>query len=209
MSIWSAAGLALAIAIGRTDFERMLVSATEMDRHFCSAPLSENFPVILGLTGIWNRNFCGHAARAVFPYDRHLALLPDYLQQLEMESNGKSVPSEGTPLTGPSAPLVWGGVGTNAQHTVFQFLHQGSDLGALDRLAAHAFPGCHQHRRSHLAHRFPLHRSCPQHGNRVSGPAARSDPGAYAAASHPSGAGTRQDSAAAGTPGKAGAVPAR
>ncbi len=127
LSVWSAAGLTLAIAIGRTDFESMLAGAAEMDRHFCSAPLPENLPVILGLTGIWNRDFCGHAARAVFPYGRRLALLPDYLQQLEMESNGKSVTAEGIPLTGPSAPLVWGGVGTDAQHAVFQFLHQGSD----------------------------------------------------------------------------------
>ena len=136
MSIWSAAGLAIAIAVGRSNFESMLAGAANMDIHFHSAPMPTNLPVILGLVGVWNREFCNHATRAVFPCDRRLVLLPGYLQQLEMESNGKSMTAEDDRLDGTNDPLIWCDTGTGAQHSVFQFLDQSSDSVAYEFLTA-------------------------------------------------------------------------
>ncbi|MBD8890486.1 glucose-6-phosphate isomerase [Labrenzia suaedae] len=127
-SIWSAIGLPLMIAIGPDAFAEFLEGAHAMDRHFAEAPLRENLPVLLGLIGIWNRDCLGHAARAVLPYDQRLSRLPAYLQQLDMESNGKRVKLDGTPVERETGPLVWGEPGTNGQHAFYQLLHQGTTV---------------------------------------------------------------------------------
>ncbi|WP_419909181.1 glucose-6-phosphate isomerase [Hoeflea sp.] len=127
-SIWSAIGLPLMIAIGPQRFGEFLDGAHDLDNHFRSAPMLENLPMLLGLIGFFHRAVCDWGSRAVIPYDQRLARLPAYLQQLDMESNGKSVLIDGSPLEGPSGPLVWGEPGTNSQHAFFQLLHQGSDV---------------------------------------------------------------------------------
>jgi glucose-6-phosphate isomerase len=127
-SIWSAIGLPLAIAIGPVAFGEFLAGARAMDRHFRTAPAADNLPLLLGLVGVWHRAICGYPTRAVLPYDQRLARLPAYLQQLDMESNGKSVTGDGAAVTRPTGPVVWGEPGTNGQHAFFQLLHQGTDL---------------------------------------------------------------------------------
>ncbi|MCA1242491.1 glucose-6-phosphate isomerase [Stappia stellulata] len=127
-SVWSAIGLPVMLAIGAQNFGQFLDGAHAMDRHFQTAPLEENLPVLLGLAGIWHRNLCGFAARAVLPYDQRLARLPAYLQQLDMESNGKRVTLSGEAVGEATGPLVWGEPGTNGQHAFYQLLHQGSDV---------------------------------------------------------------------------------
>lgn len=127
-SLWSAIGLPIAIAIGATQFRRMLHGAHAMDAHFFSAPAAQNLPMRLGLLDVWNRNFCGFASRCIAPYSHGLRRLTAYLQQLEMESNGKSVTREGHKLQVGTAPIVWGEPGTNGQHAFFQMLHQGPDV---------------------------------------------------------------------------------
>ena len=135
-SVWSAIGLPLAIAIGAERFAAFLDGAREMDAHFRSAPLDRNLPVLLGLLGVWHRDVCGHASRAVIPYDQRLARLPAYLQQLDMESNGKSVDAAGRPVMRPTGPIVWGEPGTNAQHAFFQLLHQGTEIVPVEFILA-------------------------------------------------------------------------
>jgi glucose-6-phosphate isomerase len=135
-SLWSAIGLPLAIAIGRENFLAMLQGAASMDRHFRETPLEANLPVLLALIGIWRRNALGLGTVAVIPYDQRLARLPAYLQQLVMESNGKSVSLDGNPPGHATGPVVWGEPGTNAQHSFFQLLHQGSDIVPVDFLLA-------------------------------------------------------------------------
>nr|WP_081749638.1 glucose-6-phosphate isomerase [Roseivivax marinus] len=125
-SMWGPIGLALMIAIGDKAFRAFLRGGQEMDRHFKSAPLHQNMPVLLALTGIWHNQVMGHATRAVLPYDNRLARLPAYLQQLEMESNGKGVTIDGDPLAENSGPVVWGEPGTNGQHAFYQLIHQGT-----------------------------------------------------------------------------------
>ncbi|SDU25802.1 glucose-6-phosphate isomerase [Stappia sp. ES.058] len=127
-SVWSAIGLPVMLAIGARDFGRFLDGARAMDRHFQTAPLDDNLPVLMGLAGVWHRNFCGFPARAVLPYDQRLARLPAYLQQLDMESNGKRVTLSGAPAREATGPLVWGEPGTNGQHAFYQLLHQGTDV---------------------------------------------------------------------------------
>jgi len=127
-SLWSAIGLPIMIAVGPADFNRMLDGAAAMDAHFRNAPFRANLPMLLGLVGWWHRVVCRYPARAVIPYDQRLARLPAYLQQLDMESNGKSVTVDGKPVTTPTGPLVWGEPGTNGQHAFFQLLHQGTDI---------------------------------------------------------------------------------
>jgi len=127
-SLWSAIGLPLMIAIGRQNFADFLAGARAMDTHFKDAPVSENLPMLLGLIGIWHRLVCGYPSRAIIPYDQRLSRFPAYLQQLDMESNGKSVGLDGQPLTTASGPTVWGEPGTNGQHAFFQLLHQGTDV---------------------------------------------------------------------------------
>ena len=133
-SVWSAVGLSLALAIGRENFERFLRGANEMDEHFRRAPLDQNLPALLALVGIWNRNFLGAETHAVLPYDDHLRLLPAYLQQLEMESNGKSVRHNGEPVSCETCPIIWGEPGSNAQHSFYQLLHQGTSKVSIDFL---------------------------------------------------------------------------
>jgi glucose-6-phosphate isomerase len=125
-SLWGPIGLALMIAIGPAAFRAFLRGGQSMDRHFQAAPLEDNLPVLLALVGIWHAQGMGHASRAVLPYDNRLARLPAYLQQLEMESNGKGVAMDGTPLTVDSGPVVWGEPGTNGQHAFYQLIHQGT-----------------------------------------------------------------------------------
>ncbi len=135
-SIWSSIGLALAIAIGPDNFDEFLRGGHEIDDHFESAPLQENIPVLMGLLGIWYRNVWGFGAHGVIPYDQRLARFPAYLQQLDMESNGKSVRRDGKPVGMATAPVIWGEPGTNGQHAFFQLLHQGADIVPIDFLVA-------------------------------------------------------------------------
>jgi glucose-6-phosphate isomerase len=127
-SVWGPIGLSLMIAVGPEDFRAFLSGAAAMDRHFRAAPPAQNMPVMLALVGIWHRQVLGHATRAVIPYEQRLARLPAYLQQLEMESNGKSVRMDGSPVAVPTGPVVWGEPGTNGQHAFFQLLHQGTEV---------------------------------------------------------------------------------
>ncbi|MEW6633828.1 MAG: glucose-6-phosphate isomerase [Pseudomonadota bacterium] len=135
-SVWSAIGLPVMIAVGPRDFRAFLDGAHEMDEHFRTAPMQNNLPVLLGLIGWWHRVVCKYPARAVIPYDQRLSRLPAYLQQLDMESNGKSVTLDGSAVTTPTGPLVWGEPGTNGQHAFFQLLHQGTDFIPVEFLAA-------------------------------------------------------------------------
>ncbi|WP_420639849.1 glucose-6-phosphate isomerase [Candidatus Poriferisocius sp.] len=131
-SLASAVGLSLMISIGPDAFTELLAGMHAMDEHFRSAPWAENLPALLGLIGVWNRNFWGWPTHAVLPYAQELALFPAYLQQLDMESNGKSVRADGTPVTTATGPVVWGGPGTNGQHAFHQLLHQGADVVPVD-----------------------------------------------------------------------------
>ncbi|MFG1299890.1 glucose-6-phosphate isomerase [Xanthobacter sp. V3C-3] len=135
-SVWSAIGLPVMLAIGPFRFGEFLTGAAAMDAHFRSAPLDQNLPVLLGLIGLWHRNVCQYPSRAIIPYDQRLARLPAYLQQLDMESNGKRVTRDGTPVSRPTGPIVWGEPGTNAQHAFFQLLHQGTDIVPVEFLIA-------------------------------------------------------------------------
>ena len=134
-SLWSAIGLPIAIAIGATNFRALLEGAHAMDRHFATAPLERNLPAQLGLLDVWYRNFHGYTSRSVAPYHQGLRRLPAYLQQLEMESNGKSVDFEGRSLPYATSPVVWGEPGTNGQHAYFQMLHQGTDVIPVEFIA--------------------------------------------------------------------------
>jgi len=125
-SLWSGIGLPIAIKLGMANFKQLLKGANAMDEHFQNAKLDENLPVMLALTGIWNVNFLGLKAHTILPYDGRLKLLPNYLSQLEMESNGKSVTNTGEKVDFDTSPVIWGDVGANAQHAFFQLLHQGT-----------------------------------------------------------------------------------
>ncbi|MGO4854568.1 glucose-6-phosphate isomerase [Phaeovulum sp. W22_SRMD_FR3] len=125
-SMWGPIGLSLMLAIGDAAFEEFLGGALAMDNHFRTAPFEQNLPVLLALVGLWNNQFCGYATRAVLPYDQRLSRLPAYLQQLEMESNGKRVSMDGADLPHNSGPVVWGEPGTNGQHAFYQLIHQGT-----------------------------------------------------------------------------------
>ena len=127
-SLWSAIGLPIVLFLGYGVFDELLQGAYEMDQHFLAAPLAENAPVMLALIGIWNRNFLGYPAHALLPYDQCLHRFPAYMQQAEMESNGKSVNWAGEQVAYASVPLVWGEVGINGQHAFYQMLHQGTDI---------------------------------------------------------------------------------
>ncbi|TPL05052.1 MULTISPECIES: glucose-6-phosphate isomerase [unclassified Mesorhizobium] len=135
-SVWSAIGLPVMISVGPRNFRAFLDGAHEMDEHFRTAPMQKNLPVLLGLIGWWHRVVCKYPARAVIPYDQRLSRLPAYLQQLDMESNGKSVTLDGAAAATPTGPLVWGEPGTNGQHAFFQLLHQGTDFIPVEFLAA-------------------------------------------------------------------------
>src|SRR3989338_293356 len=131
-SVWSSIGLSVALFIGMDHFEEFLSGAHEMDEHFRTAPLTQNMPVILALIGVWYRNFFQCSTYTVLPYDQYLQFLPAYLQQLDMESNGKSVQLNGTPVTENTGPLLWGGIGTDGQHAFHQLLHQGTTITPVD-----------------------------------------------------------------------------
>jgi glucose-6-phosphate isomerase len=133
-SMWSSIGVPLAIAIGRENFMAFLAGGHEMDEHFRTAPWQENLPVLMGLAGVWNINFLKLPTLAVLPYDDRLKRFSAYLQQLEMESNGKSVMRDGKPVESETAAVIWGEPGDNAQHSFFQLLHQGTQRAALDFL---------------------------------------------------------------------------
>ena len=125
-SLWGPVGLPIMLAIGPDQFDRFLAGAGAMDKHFQTADLAENLPVLLALVGIWHNNICAYPTRAVLPYEQRLSRFPAYLQQLDMESNGKSVAMDGMPLSRPSGPVVWGEPGTNGQHAFYQLIHQGT-----------------------------------------------------------------------------------
>ncbi|MET0070449.1 MAG: glucose-6-phosphate isomerase [Candidatus Thiodiazotropha sp.] len=127
-SLWSAIGLPIAIAIGMDNFSQLLQGAHEMDQHFLHADLSENMPVIMALLGIWYVDFARAGTHAILPYDQYLRFLPDYLQQADMESNGKRVTRFGRPVDYPTGPVIWGTAGTDGQHAYYQLIHQGTQL---------------------------------------------------------------------------------
>jgi glucose-6-phosphate isomerase len=131
-SMWSSIGVSLAIAIGAANFEALLAGAHAMDRHFREAPFGENLPVLMALLGVWNIDIVGLPTLAVLPYDSRLARFPAFLQQLDMESNGKRVTRDGESVQHGTAPVVWGEPGNEAQHSFFQMLHQGSARAAID-----------------------------------------------------------------------------
>jgi glucose-6-phosphate isomerase len=147
-SLWSAIGLPIAIAIGTERFRELLAGAHAMDRHFATSPLARNLPVRLGVLDVWYRNFHGFASRSIAPYHSALQRLPAYLQQLEMESNGKRVDMQGAPLAQASSPVLWGEPGTNGQHAYFQMLHQGTDRVPVEFIAVkrpgHTLSGHHE-----------------------------------------------------------------
>ncbi|MBB3177275.1 glucose-6-phosphate isomerase [Variovorax sp. Sphag1AA] len=146
-SLWSAIGLPIALAIGSDGFRRLLAGARAMDEHFLTAPLEQNLPVRLGLLDVWYRDFHRFTSRCIAPYHSSLRRLPAYLQQLEMESNGKQVDMDGKPVAFGTSPVLWGEPGTNGQHAYFQMLHQGTDVIPLEfiavRDAAHDLEGHH------------------------------------------------------------------
>ncbi|EPJ55388.1 MAG: glucose-6-phosphate isomerase [Osedax symbiont Rs2] len=135
-SLWSSIGLPIALSIGYDGFIELLEGAYEMDQHFLHAPLEQNMPVIMALIGIWYINFLGAETQAVIPYDQALHQLPAFLQQLDMESNGKSVDMEGQPIDYATGSIVWGQTGSNGQHAFFQLLHQGTRFVPIDFIAS-------------------------------------------------------------------------
>src|SRR6187399_870342 len=149
-SLWSSIGVSLAIAIGRVAFGELLAGAHEIDEHFRSAPWERNLPALMGLLGVWNINCLELPTLAVLPYDGRLGRFPAYLQQLDMESNGKSVNLAGQPLQHSTAPVIWGEPGNNAQHSFFQMLHQGTSRAALDLLLP-ALSSCDNQPQAELA----------------------------------------------------------
>ena len=146
-SVWSAIGLPLVLAIGYNHFTEFLAGAYAMDVHFKNAPLASNMPVILGLVGIWNRDFLGYSSVSIAPYLQDLISFSNYLQQLEMESNGKQVQKNGEAVEYKTCPVIWGNVGTNGQHAYFQLLHQGTEIIPVDFITAlqphHTLPKHH------------------------------------------------------------------
>ena len=179
-SVWSAAGFGALAAIGEQNFDDFLAGAREMDEHFARAPAAGNLPLLMALIGVWNVNFLGCHTHAVLPYARALRLLPAYLQQLEMESNGKRVDREGRAIDYATAPIVWGQEGTVGQHSFYQLLHQGTQVSPADFVVASQMPGDAERRAllaayaqaqaEALAFGTPAgvepHRACP--GNRPS-----------------------------------------
>ena len=147
-SLWSAIGLPIVLACGMPRFRELLAGAHAMDRHFATAPLEANMPVLLALVGIWNANVLGARSACIAPYHQHLEHLPSHLQQLEMESNGKSVTLAGAPVAHATVPVLWGQPGTNAQHAYFQCLHQGTEWAPIDFVAVitptHKHPAHHR-----------------------------------------------------------------
>jgi glucose-6-phosphate isomerase len=147
-SMWGPIGLSLMIGVGPEAFDQFLAGGRAMDQHFLTATFGQNMPVMLALVGIWHNQLCGYATRAVLPYDQRLSRLPAYLQQLEMESNGKRVAIDGSDLATHSGPVVWGEPGTNGQHAFYQLIHQGTRVVPCEFLVArrgHEPDLAHQH----------------------------------------------------------------
>jgi glucose-6-phosphate isomerase len=148
-SLWSAVGLPIALALGWEGFAALLAGAGAMDEHFETAPLARNLPVLLALAGVWNSSCHGRASHVLLPYDDRLRLLPDYLQQLDMESNGKRTQKDGQPVAGTTGAMLWGGRGTNGQHAFHQLLHQGTQDYSADfilcRTPAHRYSHHHSY----------------------------------------------------------------
>ena len=182
-SLCSAAGVSLALAVGWQHFEALLLGAHTMDRHFEQAAPAENLPVLLALIGVWNRNFLGLPSHAVLPYDNHLHRLPAYLQQLEMESNGKNVRRDGTPVECETCPVIWGEAGSNAQHSFYQLLHQGTAAASVDFLLP-AHSGVARQRQQDLAAANCLAQAWALATGDPAGPG--SDPHQSYAGNHPS-----------------------
>lgn len=134
-SMWSVIGLAIAIKVGMSNFYELLAGANAMDEHFAHAEFEHNLPVLLGLLGVWNSTFLGINAHAILPYDGRLSFFPNYLTQLEMESNGKSVNRQGKAISYTTCPILWGDIGSNAQHAFYQLLHQGTQAVSCDFIA--------------------------------------------------------------------------
>ena len=133
-SLWSSVGMSILCVLGEDNYKKFLNGAQIMDQHFVNEQIESNIPIILALLRIWNRNFLNRNNHCIVPYTDSLSKLPAWAQQLEMESNGKSVDVEGRPLQMPASPIIWGEVGTNAQHSFFQFLHQGLETTPVDIL---------------------------------------------------------------------------
>ena len=150
-SVWSAIGLSVMIGIGRDGFHQFLSGGQDIDEHFVSAPLEKNIPALMALVEIWNHNFASLSTQAVIPYDQRLGRFPAYLQQLEMESNGKHVQLDGTPVTMATSPVIFGEPGTNGQHAFFQMLHQGTEPVPIDFLLAAKPTDADQHHHDLLA----------------------------------------------------------
>ncbi len=150
-SVWSAIGLSVMIGIGRDGFHQFLSGGQDIDEHFVSAPLEKNIPALMALVEIWNHNFADLSTQAVIPYDQRLGRFPAYLQQLEMESNGKHVQLDGTPVTMATSPVIFGEPGTNGQHAFFQMLHQGTEPVPIDFLLAAKPTDADQHHHDLLA----------------------------------------------------------
>ncbi len=178
-SLWSAVGLPIAIALGTRAFDDLLRGAYAMDRHFQSAPADVNAPLLAALLGIWNTNFLGAASHAVLAYDERLRLLPEYLQQLETESNGKRVRHDGSPVGVHTTPILWGGTGTTGQHAFHQLLHQGTRSFTADFIVCASFEhGLEDHHRWLLANALGQGKAMAL-GNRVDNPH-RAVPGNHA-----------------------------
>ena len=179
-SLWSAAGLPIAIALGVAGFEELLAGARAVDEHFRRAPLDANLPVLLALLQVWNTNFLGAATHAVLPYDQRLRLLPDHLQQLEMESNGKSVRVDGEPAATHTCPVIWGGEETNGQHAFHQLLHQGTRAYSADFIA------CARPRHHRAGHHDWLLANCLAQSKAMLDGRDHADPHRRVAGGHPS-----------------------
>ena len=135
-SLWSAIGLPIMLYLGEENFTQMLEGAHEMDNHFINTPLEKNLPALMGLIGVWYINFYGGGSHIIAPYDQHLHRLPKFIQQLDMESNGKSVQMDGSPVATETGPIIWGETGINGQHAFFQLLHQGTHVTPIDLIAS-------------------------------------------------------------------------
>ena len=153
-SLWSAIGLPLALSIGVPHFEQLLEGAYAMDQHFMSTPLAQNMPVIMALLGVWYHNFCGASSHVVLPYNQHLQFLPEYLQQQDMESNGKSIDRDGHTVDYTTGPVIWGSLGSNAQHAYYQLIHQGTQLIPSDLILAIPSESEHSEQQVALAANF-------------------------------------------------------
>ena len=185
-SIWSACGLPIAITHGREAFEQMLAGAAAMDRHFRETAPARNLPVLLGALGAWYGNAWDFRTRAVFAYAQRLRQLPAYLQQLEMESLGKRVDRQGRPIRYDSSPVVWGDAGTTAQHSVFQFLHQGTRPTPIDFVTSATFATSSERRERLLQMNAVAQADALAFGDRVLGDSGEKPPYAVAPGNRPS-----------------------